>query len=114
MNMFWSHDHSGTTDPFLRRLSDPEEEDDQRGRQQLPDEQHDPKRDVAAVSQRRKQVRLQRLEVRGQTNPKLPRPLATVRPHLVRHVVPVVVEGVDILNVSEGENHQVVTRPRRV
>ncbi|TNN60507.1 hypothetical protein EYF80_029230 [Liparis tanakae] len=51
------------TDPFLRRPADPEEEDDQRGGQQLPDEQDHPEHDVAAVAQRRAQVRLETTDI---------------------------------------------------
>lgn len=34
--------------------------------------------------------------------------------HLVRDVVPVIVEGVDVLDVGEGENNKVVTGPRGI
>lgn len=46
-----SHDPAGRTHPFLRRPSDPEEEDDQRGGQQLPDEKNDPKHNITAITQ---------------------------------------------------------------
>lgn len=44
------------TDPVLRRPSDPEEEDHQRGGQQLPDKQNHSKHNVTSISQRRLQV----------------------------------------------------------